>query len=193
MTTAIVTVDSISDLETLKEVCIHTFMPAAGEFVVFGEGPTKARLMLVGEAPGAEEAKTGLPFVGNAGRLLDKYLEETKIPREDVYVTNVLKTRPPDNRTPRKTEIKEALPFLIRQIELIRPEVLVCLGSIAVQTVLDPKARITQIRGQWTEKEGIKIMPTYHPSAIFHDEGKKVLLKQDLILVSTMLRDLLGS
>ncbi len=187
MTTATVTVDSIIDLETLKEVCIHTFVPAAGESVVFGEGPAKARLMLVGGAPGAEEAKTGRPFVGNAGRLLNKYLEETKIPREDVYVTNVLKIRPPDNRTPRRAEIKEALPFLIRQIELIRPAVLVCLGSIAVQAVLDPKARITQIRGQWTEKDGIKIMPTYHPSAVFHDEDKKVLLKQDLILVSTML------
>lgn len=110
--------------------------------------------------------------------------------RKKGYVTNVLKVRPRDNRTPRKSEMKEALPFLIRQIELVQPAVIVCLGSIAVTAVLDPKAKITQIRGEWKELDSIKIMPTYHPSAVFHDEGKKELLKQDLFEVGRMLRNL---
>ncbi len=180
MTVAMIAFDSITDLRTLNDVCTRTFFPAAGENVVFGEGPEHAKFMLIGEAPGEEEAESGRPFVGNAGRLLNKYLQEAQIRREDCYVTNVLKVRPPGNRTPRKSEIKEALPFLIRQITLIRPAVVVCLGSVAVQAVIDPKAKITQIRGEWQEKNGIKIMPTYHPAAVFHDEDKKEWLKKDL-------------
>jgi uracil-DNA glycosylase family 4 len=186
MTVGTAALDGITDLETLEAVCLRTFFPAA-ERVVFGEGPERARLMVIGEAPGEEEAKTGRPFVGNAGRLLNKYLEEAGIQREEVYITNVGKVRPPENRTPKKSEVKEALPFLLRQIELIRPLVLVCLGSIAVQAVIDPKAKITEIRGAWAEKGGMKIMPTYHPSAVFRDEGKRRLLKEDLIQVGKML------
>lgn len=185
-----VTLDTITDLSTLKDICIRTFVPAAGEKIVFGEGPEHARFMLIGEAPGEQEAKTGRPFVGNAGRLLDKYLLEAEIDREDAYITNVLKVRPPDNRTPRKSEVKESLPFLLRQIELVQSVVLVCLGSIAVQAIVDPKAKITQIRGIWMEKDGIKIMPTYHPSAVFRDESKKELLKMDLNEVGKLLRRL---
>lgn len=187
MTVATASLDGITDLKTLEEVCLRTFIPAPEERVVFGEGPEHARLMVIGEAPGEEEAKTGHPFVGNAGRLLNKYLQEAGIQREDVYITNVGKVRPPDNRTPKKSEVKEALPFLLRQIEMIRPLVLVCLGSIAVQAILDPKAKITQIRGEWMEKSGIKIMPTYHPSAVFRDEDKRERLKEDLMKVGKML------
>lgn len=190
MITEMVALNAIPDLEALEDLCMREFLPAAGENLVFGEGPKNARFMLIGEAPGKEEAKTGRPFVGNSGRLLNKYLKEADIDREEGYVTNVLKVRPPDNRTPRKSESKEALPFLIRQIELIQPAVIVCLGSIAVTAVLDPKAKITQIRGEWREKDNIKIMPTYHPSAVFRDEGKKELLKNDLIEVGRMLRNL---
>lgn len=179
--------NSVTDLTTLENIFRNTFIPAENEAIVFGEGPEKAQLMLVGEAPGKEEAKTGKPFVGNAGRLLNKYLEKVGIIREEVYVTNVIKTRPEGNRTPRKSEIKEALPFLIRQVELINPKIIVCLGSIAVQALIDPKAKITEIRGKWIEKDSIKIMPTYHPSAVFHDEAKKELLKQDLINAGRLL------
>lgn len=173
----------IEDLTTLREVCEREFAPEAGERVVFGEGPEHARLLLIGEAPGEQEAESGRPFVGNAGRLLNRYLDKAGILRELVYVTNVIKVRPPGNRTPRKSEVNVALPYLLRQIELIHPAFIVCLGSIAVQAVIDPKAKITEIRGQWQEIDGIQVMPTYHPSAVFRDETKKEWLKQDLIAV----------
>ncbi|SEM91301.1 uracil-DNA glycosylase [Lihuaxuella thermophila] len=180
MTTHIARLEAIADLEALKAACLRVFSPAEGEQVVFGEGPERARLMMIGEAPGEQEAESGRPFVGNAGRLLDKYLAEAGMDRGEVYITNVLKVRPPGNRTPRKSEIKEALPFLLRQIELVHPVILVCLGSISVQAVIDPKAKITEIRGKWVEKDGLQIMPTFHPSAVFHDESKREGLKRDL-------------
>lgn len=179
---------SIDDLEALHAFCLRTFLPDQGELLVFGEGPDQARLLIIGEAPGEHEAETGRPFVGNAGRLLNKYLLKADIHREKAYLTNVIKVRPPGNRTPRISEVKEALPVLLRQIELIRPAIIVCLGSIAVQAVIDRKAKITELRGDWQEKDGIRIMPTYHPSAVFRDENKRELLKQDLSEVGTALR-----
>jgi uracil-DNA glycosylase family 4 len=190
VTTKTAHLEAIANLKTLKAVCLHTFSPAEGEQVVFGEGPEHTRLMMIGEAPGEQEAESGRPFVGNAGRLLDKYLEEAEIDRKDAYITNVLKVRPPGNRTPRKSEIKEALPFLLRQIQLVRPAILVCLGSISVQAVVDPKAKITAIRGEWIKKDGLQIMPTFHPSAVFHDESKREWLKKDLSQVGKKLKSL---
>jgi DNA polymerase len=181
------TLADIGSLEALEKYCRETIEPAEDELLVFGEGPGTARLMLIGEAPGEEEAKSGRPFVGNAGRLLGKYLAEAGIAREEAYVTNVLKVRPPGNRTPRKTEVREALPVLERQISLIRPAIIVCLGGTAAQAVIDPKAKITQIRGHWFEREGISVIPTYHPSSVFHDEGKKRHLKEDLIEIGRRL------
>ncbi|WP_237690892.1 uracil-DNA glycosylase [Paenibacillus caui] len=177
----------IDNLESLNNVCLRTFEPEPGEQLVFGEGPEHARLMLIGEAPGKQEAETGRPFVGNSGRLLDRYLSKVSIAREEAYVTNVIKVRPSGNRTPRRSEVKEALPVLLRQIEIIRPSFIVCLGSIAVQAVIDWKAKITEIRGNWQEKDGIRIMPTYHPSAVFRDESKRDLLKRDLVAVGAAL------
>ncbi|WP_051570642.1 uracil-DNA glycosylase [Paenibacillus ehimensis] len=180
---------AISHLEALQAFCQRVFLPEPGERLVFGEGPEHARLLLIGEAPGEKEAETGRPFVGNSGRLLDKYLQEADLLREEAYVTNVIKVRPPGNRTPRISEVKEAMPVLLRQIELIRPAVIVCLGSIALQAVLDRKAKITDIRGVWQEKDGIRIMPSYHPSAVFRDENKRELLKQDLFSVGDALKE----
>ncbi|WP_052487757.1 uracil-DNA glycosylase [Gordoniibacillus kamchatkensis] len=189
-TTAPPELQAIGDLETLKSFCLRVFLPEPGERLVFGEGPAQARLLLLGEAPGEQEAKSGRPFVGNAGRLLDKYLERADIRREEAYVTNVMKVRPPGNRTPRASEVQDALPVLLRQIELVRPAVIVCLGSIAVQAIVDRKAKITEIRGAWLEKDGIRIMPTYHPSAVFRDENKRELLKQDLAAAAECLKEL---
>ncbi|MFC4770185.1 uracil-DNA glycosylase [Effusibacillus consociatus] len=189
MTGVLETLETIKDLEALESLCVRSFIPSEGEKLVFGEGPKHARLLLIGEAPGEEEAKSGRPFVGNSGRLLNKYLAEADIERESTYVTNVLKVRPPDNRTPKKSEVKAALPFLLRQIELIQPIFIVCLGSIAVQAVIDPKAKITQIRGEWVEQAGRRIMPTYHPSAVFRDEAKREMLKHDLKEVGKALSD----
>ncbi|MBW5447561.1 uracil-DNA glycosylase [Cohnella sp. CFH 77786] len=187
--TAVLTdLQAVRDLEALRDLCLREFSPAPGEQAVFGEGPAHARLLLIGEAPGKQEAESGRPFVGNAGRLLNKYLQEASIRREEAYLTNVVKIRPPGNRTPRISEVKDALPVLLRQIELVGPRIIVCLGSVAVQAVLDPKAKITEIRGQWQEKDGIRVMPTYHPSAVFRDEDKRDLLKQDLREVGAALR-----
>lgn len=178
---------TFESLEALQSFCQGVFVPEPGEQLVFGEGPEHARLLLIGEAPGAKEAETGRPFVGNSGRLLDKYLQKAGIAREEAYVTNVLKIRPPGNRTPRASEVKEAMPILLRQIELIDPAIIVCLGSIAVQAIIDPKAKITEMRGTWLEKDGIRIMPTYHPSAVFRDEHKRELLKQDIFTAASAL------
>lgn len=167
---------------------MKTFFPAADEKLVFGEGPENASLMIIGEAPGEEEAKSGRPFVGNSGRLLNKYLEEAEIARDTVYITNILKTRPPGNRKPKNSEISQALPFLERQIQLVKPKIIVCLGSTAVQAIVDPKAKITELRGTWVERDSFKIMPTFHPSAVFRDEGKRQLLKRDLIEAGNMLK-----
>ena len=190
MTDEKVLLNEVNDLETLKNICMKTFFPAGDEKLVFGEGPENARLMLIGEAPGEEEAKTGRPFVGNSGRLLNKYLEEAEIARDNAYVTNIVKIRPPGNRTPKKSEINEAIPFLERQILLVKPNIVVCLGSTAVQAIVDPKAKISEIRGTWVENKCFKLMPTFHPSAVFRDEEKKQLLKRDLIQAGKMLKQL---
>jgi len=182
-----VVLNYVNDLETLKNVCMETFFPAAGEKLVFGEGPENASLMMIGEAPGEEEAKSGRPFVGNSGRLLNKYMEEAEIARDKVYITNILKTRPHGNRKPKISEISRALPFLERQIQLVKPKLMVCLGSTAVQAIVDPKAKITELRGTWVERDSYKIMPTFHPSAVFRDEVKRQLLKRDLIEAGTMI------
>lgn len=181
---------SFGNLTALQAFCHRAFLPEPGERLVFGEGPEHARLLLIGEAPGEKEAETGRPFVGNSGRLLNKYLEQADIVREEAYLTNVIKARPPGNRKPKMAEVKEAAPVLLRQIELIQPAIIVCLGSIAVHAIVDPKAKITEIRGTWLEKDGIRIMPTYHPSAVFRDETKRELLKQDLFSVANMLKKL---
>ncbi|MCL6449991.1 MAG: uracil-DNA glycosylase [Acetobacteraceae bacterium] len=141
--------------------------------VVFGEGPADARLMLVGEGPGAAEDELGRPFVGPAGQLLDRILAAAGLPRERVYITNVVKCRPPQNRLPTPVEVEACRPWLLQQIGLVRPVVLVCLGALACQALLDPGARITRIRGLWQERDGMLVMPTYHPAAVLRDPNKK--------------------
>ncbi|PKM83971.1 MAG: uracil-DNA glycosylase [Firmicutes bacterium HGW-Firmicutes-13] len=149
------------------------------EQVVFGEGNPQARLMLVGEGPGREEDKLGRPFVGAAGKLLDKILESVNIRREEVYIANVVKCRPPYNRTPDQEEVKACYPYLQEQMSIIKPEIIICLGSLSAKTLIDPKAQITRIRGKWLEKDNIKIMPTFHPAALLRDPQKKKFVWQD--------------
>jgi uracil-DNA glycosylase len=134
--------------------------------LVFGEGSPQARLMFVGEAPGAEEDRLGRPFVGDAGQLLDKMLTNLGLRREEVYIANVLKSRPPGNRDPEPDEVAACLPFLIKQIDSIRPQVIVSLGKIATNNLLqlNPDAAISKIRGNWQKFRGVRVMPTFHPS-----------------------------
>ena len=143
--------------------------------LVFGEGSPQARLMFVGEAPGAEEDLKGRPFVGEAGGLLDNMLNKLGLRREEVYIANILKSRPPGNRDPEPDEVAACLPFLIKQIDSIRPRVIVTLGKIATNNLLNIDVQITKIRGNWQKFRNTRVMPTFHPSYLrrFPQERKK--------------------
>jgi uracil-DNA glycosylase len=148
--------------------------------IVLGEGNRKADIMLVGEGPGAEEDAQGRPFVGKAGQLLDKMFQAIDMRREDLYITNVVKCRPPGNRTPLDDEAEACLPILRMQYALIKPKIVVCLGATATRHVYERDARITRVRGQWLEKNGTLFLPTYHPAALLRDETKKKDVWEDL-------------
>jgi uracil-DNA glycosylase family 4 len=140
--------------------------------VVFGVGNPEAELVFVGEGPGEDEDLQGIPFVGRAGQLLTKMIENGMgIPRKDVYICNVVKCRPPGNRDPEPDEINACEPFLKKQLEIIQPKVIVGLGRFAVQTLLSTKTPISRLRGKWHKYQGIPFMPTYHPSYILRQEG----------------------
>jgi uracil-DNA glycosylase len=180
-------ITSLSKLQQLCESCLSSEI-RPGEKLVFGEGPPQAEIMIIGEAPGVQEAKTGRPFVGRAGKLLAKLLAEIGLRREQVYIGNVLKTHPPGNRKPHRSEVKRELPFLHRQIELIQPKLLVLLGATALQALTSPEAKLTQLRGSWIEIGGIPSLVTYHPAAALRDKAKEAVLGQDF----TALRDYLA-
>lgn len=141
--------------------------------VVFGEGDVKADVMFIGEGPGREEDLQGRPFVGPAGQLLDKMLAAINMERGEVYIANIVKCRPPQNRVPTDEEAQSCLSYLRAQVGLIKPKIIVCLGATAARYVYDPNVRITRERGIWKEKKGVWILPTYHPAALLRDPDKK--------------------
>jgi DNA polymerase len=141
--------------------------------VVFGVGNPNARLMFIGEGPGADEDEQGEPFVGAAGRRLDKWIPRTGFSREDVYIANIVKCRPPGNRAPVPEEAEVCVPWLARQIELVRPEMICLLGATALRFLLGGEPRITKERGQWREYKGIPVLPTYHPAYILRDPRRE--------------------
>jgi uracil-DNA glycosylase len=147
--------------------------------VVFGEGPPEAAIMFVGEAPGNHEDLQGKPFVGAAGRLLTELLKSIGMTREEVYIANVLKCRPPDNRNPLPGEIEACLPYLRRQIELVKPKVVCTLGNFATQVLLKKKVGITKVRGRYFEVDGYFVFPALHPAAALHQGGMIDALKED--------------
>jgi DNA polymerase len=157
--------------------------------LVFGVGNPQARLVLVGEAPGREEDEKGEPFVGEAGRLLDRILFAMGLQRDEVYICNVLKCRPPGNRNPEPDEVSTCEPFLIRQLGAIRPQVIVALGLFAVQTLLQSKAPIGKVRGTWQEYQGIPLMPTYHPAYLLRNPNGKREVWADMKQVVERLRE----
>ena len=149
--------------------------------VVFGVGNPRARLVFVGEAPGRDEDVQGEPFVGRAGQLLTEIITKgMRLRREDVYIANVIKCRPPENRNPEPDEVATCEPFLVRQLELIAPEVIVALGKFAAQTLLRTKTPITQLRGRWFDYHGIRLMPTFHPAYLLRNPGDKRLVWEDI-------------
>lgn len=157
--------------------------------IVFGVGNPKARLMFVGEGPGRDEDIQGEPFVGRAGLLLNDIITKGMgLKREDVYIANVVKCRPPENRNPEPDEVAACEPFLKKQIDLIRPEVIVGLGKFAVQTLLQNKVPITKVRGTWHQYHGIKLMPTFHPAYLLRNPADKKLVWEDIKKVIKELR-----
>ncbi len=140
---------------------------------VFGVGNPDADIMLIGEAPGAEEDKQGIPFVGRAGKLLTDILKAINFEREDVYIANILKCRPPNNRNPLPSEVETCIPYLYKQIELIKPKLILCLGLVAANSLFGKKSTLTQMRGNVYDVQGIKTMVTYHPAALLRNPNWK--------------------
>jgi len=156
--------------------------------LVFGVGSPKARLVFVGEGPGADEDAQGEPFVGRAGQLLTEIITKgMRIRREDVYICNVIKCRPPGNRNPEPDEVAACEPFLVRQLRSIGPEVIVALGKFAAQTLLRSRTPITQLRGRWFDYHGIMLMPTFHPAYLLRTPGDKRLVWEDIQKVMRVL------
>ncbi len=174
---------SVSSLEDWRVICLtcsRCGLRAGASGVVFGEGYSRAQIMFIGEGPGAEEDRQGRPFVGAAGRLLDKIINSVGLSRENVYIANIVKCRPPKNRTPQKEEMETCFPLLEKQIELIDPSILVLLGSVAAKTMIHPDLAITRARGSWHSWKGRLVMPTFHPAALLRDPGKKRPVWEDI-------------
>ncbi|WHH56999.1 uracil-DNA glycosylase [Petroclostridium sp. X23] len=170
------------DWENLKkhcEICTQCGLSRNRTNVVVGEGNPNAPLMFIGEGPGAEEDRTGRPFVGKAGQLLTKAIEGIGLAREDVYIANIVKCRPPGNRVPNLEEAQACIQYLRNQVMLIKPKIIVCLGATAMRHVIDPNMQISKVRGEWIDRKGYWLMPTYHPAALLRDESKKIPFWED--------------
>jgi uracil-DNA glycosylase len=148
--------------------------------IVFADGNPNADLVFVGEGPGADEDATGIPFVGRAGKLLTQMIEAMGLQRKDVYICNVVKCRPPENRQPEPDEVTTCSPFLVRQLEVVNPKVIVCLGATAAQTILETTQGISKFRGQWQDFRGKKLLATYHPAYLLRNPAAKSDVWKDL-------------
>lgn len=155
--------------------------------IVFGSGNPQAKLVFVGEAPGADEDAQGLPFVGRAGQLLTKIIESISLTRQEVYICNVIKCRPPNNRFPEKDEIATCSPFLVRQLEAISPKVICCLGAAAAQTILKTKSSVGWIRGRFQDYRGAKLIVTYHPAYLLRNPDAKRAVWEDMKRIKALL------
>lgn len=183
------------DWEELIKECKNCSKCSLGKTrtnIVIGRGNTSAKLLLIGEAPGEQEDLQGEPFVGPAGKLLDLLLDALMFNEDDYYIANIVKCRPPGNRVPTDEEAENCLPYLRNQVYLIRPKIIVCLGATAMKYVIDRNSRITQIRGQWIERKGYLIMPTFHPAALLRDESKKIPMWEDFKKVKEKLDSMQG-
>jgi uracil-DNA glycosylase len=173
--------NSLEELRAAIGDCRRCKLCSGRTNLVFGVGNPNAELMFIGEGPGRDEDLQGEPFVGRAGQLLtDIITKGMGMKREDVYIANVVKCRPPENRNPEPDEVAACEPFLKKQIELVRPRIIVALGKFAVQTLLQSKAPITKLRGQWHSYHGIKLMPTFHPAYLLRNPADKKLVWEDI-------------
>lgn len=181
---------SLDTLKTQCESCQKCPLGASRTNLVFGTGNAHARLMFVGEAPGEQEDLSGIPFVGRAGQLLDKYLYAVDIDRADVYIANILKCRPPKNRDPLPEEEGACIGHLREQVRLIRPQIIVCLGRIAAMRMIKPDYKITKEHGQWVQKGNFWMTAVYHPAALLRDPRRKEEMLEDMKRIAEKLSEL---
>ena len=180
-----------NELEELKKQCENCTLCDLSKTrtnVVFGEGNPKAKLMFIGEAPGEMEDRTGRPFVGRAGKLLTKIIENVlELKRDDVYIANIVKCRPPNNRVPTIIEAETCKPYLLKQIDIINPKILVCLGKTAFMYLMNMDMPISKIRGQIFKYKEKKVIPTYHPSYLLRNPSAKKEAYKDFLLIKSMI------
>ena len=190
-TTGTYTAKSLPELREAIGDCRRCKLWPGRTHLVFGVGNPQAKLMFIGEGPGRDEDLQGEPFVGRAGQLLtDIITKGMGLKRQDVYIANVVKCRPPENRNPEPDEVASCEPFLKKQIDLVRPKIIIALGKFAVQTLLQTKAPITKLRGNWHSYHGIKLMPTFHPAYLLRNPGDKKLVWED---IKKVIKEMQGS
>jgi uracil-DNA glycosylase family 4 len=172
--------DDWTNLQQIATACTQCRLAGTRTKVVYGVGNPNADLMFIGEAPGRDEDLKGEPFVGRAGQLLTDIIKAMKLTRDDVYIANVIKCRPPENRNPEPDELDACRPFIQQQIAMIKPKVIVTLGKFALQSLTGKAYAVSAARGQWTEYEGIRVMPTYHPAYLLRTPSAKKDVWQDM-------------
>ena len=179
---------------TLEEVrkelgdCKRCKLHRARRTIVFGEGNEKSTLMVIGEGPGYDEDVQGKPFVGKAGQLLTKILQSIQLPREEAYITNIVKCRPPQNRNPEPDEIQSCSPFLMKQIRVIQPKIICALGTFSAQTLLRTETKITALRGKLFDLDGITVIPTYHPAFLLRNPERKREVWEDMKKIAELMQ-----
>lgn len=182
--------DRWEELEKRCQNCRECSLCETRTNVVFGDGSRTAEIMFVGEGPGAHEDEQGVPFVGKAGQLLDDMLAIIGLDRTMVYIANIVKCRPPQNRDPLGVEQDACIGYLRNQVALVRPKIIVCLGRIAAKRLIDPDYRITRQHGQWVERNGVWMTAIYHPSALLRDVSKRPETFDDLLAIRTKIREI---
>ena len=182
--------DNWEELENGIKNCQKCKLAGGRNNIVFGTGNKKATVMFIGEGPGADEDMQGIPFVGKAGKLMNMAFDGIGIQREEVYIANIVKCRPPNNRNPEEEEAKACIDYLRNQVILVNPKIIVLLGSVALKNILGKDYGITSARGKWVEKNGIWYLPTFHPAALLRDDTKKIDFWKDLKLVQDKLKQL---
>ena len=179
--------DLLDDLRAVVTACEKCRLSKSRTQVVYGVGNPNADLMFIGEAPGRDEDLQGEPFVGRAGQLLTDIIKAMKLTRDDVYIANVIKCRPPENRPPEQDELDECRPYIRRQVEIIQPKVIVTLGRFALQSLTEKAYAISSARGEWLDYNGVKVMPTYHPAYLLRTPSAKKEVWADMKKVMTEL------
>lgn len=176
-------VETWEELEEAIKGCQKCKLAQGRKNIVFGVGDKQADIMIIGEGPGADEDIQGIPFVGKAGQLMNKAFQGLGITRENIYIANIVKCRPPQNRVPEADEAEACMGYLRNQVILVKPKIIILMGSTALKNILGKEHKITAARGNWIEKKDILYMPTWHPAALLRDDTKKIDFFQDLKIV----------